>query len=211
MGVVPVRGILLAFVSLLGLVGTVPAAQQPRVVSKPLTGQVRSVDTRDRSFVVTMPGPRGRPVDVIVRYEAKTRFVKDREPGAAADLKPGLAVTVEGRGSPERGVYAEQVTLYPRGVGRARSTMGTVKSVDAESGTFVLTATLKNRQQVEVAIKVDEKTRFRAGRDDASFPDLAPGRNVLVQGEGDPVQSLTAHQVFLLPATLPGQPRPRGR
>jgi hypothetical protein len=172
---------------------------------------VKSIDARDRSFVVPMTRPRGGPLEVLVRYEPETRFLKDRDAGTAADLKRGLAVTVAGRGSPERGVYAEQVTIHTRGVGRARSTMGVVTSVDAENHHFILSVTGPDRQPIQVTIQTDDKTRYRAGRTEAAFGDLAPGKRVLVQGDGNPQQRVIAYEVMLLPAVAPGQPPRRGR
>lgn len=178
------------------------ASQRRPTPMPPVTGQVKSVDASAQTFVVAvrLAGSRSNQ-DVTVRIDGTTKFTKSQGDGSFADLLPGRFVTIRGDGDARAGITAHEIQVLDRGPGRGQGASGTVQSVDANAGTFVLmTRPTGTREDIPVTIRVDDKTAYFAGRRSAHFADLTVGKRVLVQGEGDPRKELTAREIRILPA-----------
>lgn len=173
-------------------------------------GMVKSVDETAKSFVVTtMPRGGGAAQDVTVKTDATTTFAKGVGPTAAAgtfdDVKAGKFVRVVGDGTPETGVTAKSVAVMDHAP--ARGTTGTIKSVDTASKSFVLTVGRAGRER-DVTVKWTDETKVWIGRGAQAQPgqasDIAAGKRVSIQGEGNPTSGYTATEIRVLPAAAGG-------
>jgi hypothetical protein len=161
-------------------------------------GMVKSVDDGAKSFVITV-GRRGQTQDVTIKTDANTKFLKAPQTEASfADVKVGKYAAVAGEGTAATGITATQVIIADRAP--ARGTTGTVKSVDTTTKTIVITIGREGAQARDVTVKWTDTTKVMVGRQAGKLDDIAVGKRIRVQGEGNARQGFTATEIVVLPA-----------
>lgn len=144
----------------------------------------------------------GRTIHVIV---SDATVITDGESGAAVTLANNQNVLVEGTfDTATSTVTAAAVTLHTPSVAHGPRAGGTIASVDAGAGTFVLTIERADGIQPiggTITVLTNASTVFRKGRHAAgTFADLAVEGSVRVGGTFDAAtQTLTATVVELSP------------
>jgi len=200
-----VRSTLLAAAAVALCLGAAGASQAQR--QRPAAvGVVKSVDDAAKSFVVTM-GRGQRQRDVTVKTDATTTFEKGGAPGAAAaagafsDVTTGKYVVVAGDGTPDTGITAKTVRILARAPGRGVT--GMVKSVDTAGKSMVVSAGRGARTR-DVTVKWNDQTRVMVGRQAGAASDIAVGKRVRIQGDGDPSAGVTATVITIVPPAPAG-------
>ena len=159
-----------------------------RVMPVTLVGQIKSIDTTAKTFVLTTKNQG----DVTITVNANTKIVVTNDKDAEfEDLKVGNRVVVIAVESSTVNL-ALSVRLMPV------TLVGQIKSIDAASKSFVLTT----KTQGDVTVKVTTSTKLKAAGDkNAELEDLKAGDRVVVTG----VQSSDG-TVALLIRLLPAGP-----
>lgn len=130
---------------------TPPPTTQPRA----LYGTVVSVDTTTGNVVLKTLGD--NPHEVTVATDSNTKVIIADKPAALGDLKAGMTarvVPVTGKATEIRGFYPKP-TSAPSS--QPKPLYGTIVSIDAATGKFVLKTPGENSQQVTVATDADTK------------------------------------------------------
>jgi hypothetical protein len=94
-----------------------------------------------------------------------------------SDIQVGMRVHVKALQQEDGSYLATEVLLQSDKIGGNRQVSGSVVSVDAGAGTFVVQAGAGN-----VTVRTDASTTFRRRGSQASFADLAAGVSVDVNG-----------------------------
>jgi len=120
---------------------------------------------------------------VTVNLSAVTRYRKDRQPAALADLKVGDMVMVGGEPAGENGWNARFVTTGSGAGPQMREGLGKqfiAGEIKAIEGTSLTIMRVDGQTQT---IQVDENTSFRKQRESITLADFKPGDRVFGRGE----------------------------
>jgi hypothetical protein len=132
---------------------TQPPTTQPRA----LYGTVVSVDTTTGNVVLKTLGD--NPHEVTVATDSNTKVIVSDKPATLADLKAGMTARVApatGKATEIRGFYPKPTSTQPTST-QPKPLYGTIVSIDAATGKFVIKTPGENSQQVTVATDADTK------------------------------------------------------
>jgi hypothetical protein len=114
---------------------------------------------------------------VVVQTDSSTLVRNGDGSISLSDIQVGMRVHVKALQQEDGSYLATEVLLQSDKIGGNRQVSGSVVSVDAGAGTFVVQAGAGN-----VTVRTDASTTFRRRGSQASFADLAAGVSVDVNG-----------------------------